>query len=259
MSARASATSATTLPRGRVGPGFNDDFGDTFGIIYGFTADGFNQRELRDTSRTSAPKLLQRARRVEDRDPRRAGRTDLRRVLHPELANLGLDRSAVIAALQAQNMSARPATIQTGDENLIAARFRRVPVRAGHSRRPISPSMAGWSGSATSPTVRRGFADPPQPMFRVNGEPAIGLAIAMRDGGDILALGKNVKAAMDAVDRRPAARHRGPSRRRSGAVVEERDQRLHATRCRGGRDHPRRQLHQRSASRAGLWWRWRSR
>ena len=41
--------------------------------------------------------------------------------------------------------------------------------------------------------VRRGFADPPQPMFRVNGEPAIGLAIAMRDGGDILALGKNIK------------------------------------------------------------------
>ena len=44
--------------------------------------------------------------------------------------------------------------------------------------------------------VRRGFADPPQPMFRVNGQPAIGLAIAMRDGGDILALGKNIKQAM---------------------------------------------------------------
>ena len=36
--------------------------------------------------------------------------------------------------------------------------------------------------------IRRGYADPPQPMFRVNGKPAIGLAIAMRDGGDILAL-----------------------------------------------------------------------
>ena len=40
--------------------------------------------------------------------------------------------------------------------------------------------------------VRRGFSDPPQPMFRVNGQPAIGLAIAMRDAGDILALGENV-------------------------------------------------------------------
>ena len=44
--------------------------------------------------------------------------------------------------------------------------------------------------------VRRSFADPPQPMFRVNGQPAIGLAIAMRDGGDILALGANIRAAM---------------------------------------------------------------
>jgi multidrug efflux pump subunit AcrB len=44
--------------------------------------------------------------------------------------------------------------------------------------------------------VRRAFADPPQPMFRVNGEPAIGLAIAMHDGGDILALGRNIKQAM---------------------------------------------------------------
>ena len=42
-------------------------------------------------------------------------------------------------------------------------------------------------------TVRRGFVDPPQPAFRVNGKPAIGLAIAMRDAGDILALGQNVR------------------------------------------------------------------
>ena len=45
--------------------------------------------------------------------------------------------------------------------------------------------------------VRRSLSDPPQPMFRVNGKPAIGLAIAMRDGGDILALGENVKKAID--------------------------------------------------------------
>ena len=41
-------------------------------------------------------------------------------------------------------------------------------------------------------TVRRGYSDPPQPMFRYNGVPAIGLGIAMRSGGDVLALGRNV-------------------------------------------------------------------
>ena len=79
-SARASATSAATLPAGVIGPGFNDDFGDTFGIIYGFTADGFSQRELRDYVEDVRSKLLQRAGRLEDRDPRRAGRADLRRI-----------------------------------------------------------------------------------------------------------------------------------------------------------------------------------
>jgi multidrug efflux pump subunit AcrB len=44
--------------------------------------------------------------------------------------------------------------------------------------------------------VRRGFVDPPQPMFRVDGKPAIGLAIAMRDAGDILALGESIRAEM---------------------------------------------------------------
>ena len=37
-----------TLPPGIIGPGFNDEFGDTYGIVYGFTADGFTHRQLRD-------------------------------------------------------------------------------------------------------------------------------------------------------------------------------------------------------------------
>ena len=44
--------------------------------------------------------------------------------------------------------------------------------------------------------VTRGPADPAQPMFRVNGKDGIGLAIAMRKGGDVLALGRNVEHAM---------------------------------------------------------------
>src|SRR5499427_5211833 len=47
-----------TLPAGVVGPGFNDEFGDTFGIIYGFTADGFTFRELRDHVESIRRQLL---------------------------------------------------------------------------------------------------------------------------------------------------------------------------------------------------------
>ena len=49
-----------SLPQGVVGPGFNDDFGDTYGLIYGFTADnGFSHRELRDYVEEMRSKLLQ--------------------------------------------------------------------------------------------------------------------------------------------------------------------------------------------------------
>ena len=37
---------------------------------------------------------------------------------------------------------------------------------------------------------------PAQPMFYVNGNQGIGLAIAMRKGGDVLALGHNVEEKM---------------------------------------------------------------
>ena len=42
-------------------------------------------------------------------------------------------------------------------------------------------------------TVKRDYIDPPQSLFKFNGKQAIGLAISMTPGGDILALGKQLK------------------------------------------------------------------
>ena len=44
---------------GRRRPGSNDEFGDTYGIVYGFTADGFTHRELRDYVEDIRSRLLQ--------------------------------------------------------------------------------------------------------------------------------------------------------------------------------------------------------
>ena len=44
--------------------------------------------------------------------------------------------------------------------------------------------------------VRREDADPPEPIFRINGKPGLGLSISMRDGGDVLALGRNIQQTM---------------------------------------------------------------
>lgn len=184
-----------TLPAGVIGPGFNDEFGDTFGIIYGFTADGFTQRELRDYVEDIRSKLLS----VPDVSKIEVmGAQDERIFIEfnvQELASLGIDRSAVIAALQAQNVVQPAGSIETGDE-IISLR-----VSGGFaSEQDIADVNFVANGRLLRlrdiATVRRGFADPPQPLFRVNGVPAIGLGIAMRDGGDILALGRNITTAM---------------------------------------------------------------
>ncbi|MGC2456129.1 MAG: efflux RND transporter permease subunit [Pseudolabrys sp.] len=184
-----------TLPAGVVGPGFNDEFGDTFGIIYGFTADGFTHRELRDYVEDVRSKLLL----VRDVSKIEIlGAQDEKIFVEfrmEELASLGIDRSALIAALQAQNVVQPAGTIQTGNEALslrVSGAFRSEEDVANVNF-AVGGRMLRLSDIAR---VKRGFADPPQPLFRVNGQPAIGLAIAMRDGGDILALGRNVQRAI---------------------------------------------------------------
>ena len=72
-----------TLPQGVQGPFFNDEFGDTYSLIFALTADGFSHRELRDHAERLRGELLQRSRRCQDRPHRHAGREDLSRVLHP--------------------------------------------------------------------------------------------------------------------------------------------------------------------------------
>ncbi len=187
-----------TLPAGVIGPGFNDEFGDTYGIIYGFTADGFTQRELRDYVDTVRSQLLL----VPDVSKiEMLGAQDERVFVEfsmQQLAGLGIDRSALIAALRAQNVVSPAGTIQTGDEKLLL----RV-TGAFESEEDLRNINFVANGRLIRlrdiAEIRRGFADPPQPMFRVDGKPAIGLAIAMREGGDILALGRNVAHAMQAI------------------------------------------------------------
>ena len=187
-----------TLPSGVIGPGFNDEFGDTFGIIYGFTADGFTHRELRDHVEDIRSRLLQ----VPDVSKIEIlGAQDERIFIEfsmQQLAGLNIDRGALLAALQAQNLVSPAGVVQTGDEMLLL----RVSGAFGTEdeiRNVNFVSNGRLIRLRDIADVHRGYADPPQPMFRVNGQPGIGLAIAMREGGDILGLGRNVAATMKAI------------------------------------------------------------
>jgi multidrug efflux pump subunit AcrB len=184
-----------TLPQGVIGPVCNDEFGDTYGIIYGFTADGFTHRELRDYVEDVRSRLLQ----VPD-----VAKVDLIGA-QPEriyiefspakLAGYGLTTATLTAALQAQNVVAPSGVITTEAEGIKV----RVSGALTSEKDILAVNFAVGERIlrlADIAEVRRENADPPDPVFRINGNPGLGLAISMRDGGDVLALGHNIEQTM---------------------------------------------------------------
>jgi len=158
-----------TLPQGIVGPGFNDEFGDTYGIVYGFTADGFTHRELRDYVNGVRKQLLQ----LPDISKIDVlGAQDERIYVEfstEQLAGLGIERSALITALEAQNAVIPAGVVQTADEKIL--------VRVSGAFESQQDILAVNFFLANGRMIRlgdiahvtRGPADPAQPMFRVNG------------------------------------------------------------------------------------------
>lgn len=186
------------LPAGVVGPAFDDEFGDTFSIVYGFTADGFTPRELRDHVEAIRARLFQ-VPDVAKVDMIGAQDETIYVEFSPQLlAGVGIDRNTLISALQAQNVVTPAGVIQTTNEKLllrVSGSFQSV-----QDVRNVSFVANGRLLRLDDiAEVRRGYTDPPQPLFRVNGKPAIGLAIAMRTGGDVLTLGRNVAREMQAI------------------------------------------------------------
>jgi multidrug efflux pump len=184
-----------TLPQGIVGPGFNDEFGDTYGIVYAFTADGFTHRELRDYVEDIRNRLLQ----VPDVSKiDMLGAQDERVYVEfsaENLAGYGIDRNALINALQAQNAVTPAGVVQTSDEKIL--------IRVSGDFRSEKDILAvnflangRMMRLGDIAKVARGPADPIQPVFRINGKDGIGLAIAMRKGGDVLGLGHNIEKSV---------------------------------------------------------------
>lgn len=178
-----------TLPPGVQGPFFNDEFGTTFGNIYALTGAGFDYAVLKDY----ADRIQVQLQRVRD-----VGKVELLglqdekiwiELSNVKLATLGVPLEVVQQALQAQNAVSEAGFFETPSERLqlrVSGRFdsveqiERFPIRVGDRTLRIGDVAQ----------VHRGFNDPPAPRMRFMGEDAIGLAVSMKDGGDILALGK---------------------------------------------------------------------
>ncbi len=185
-----------TLPPGVVGPFFTDRFGDVFGIIYGFTADGFSDRDLRDEVDRVRTDLLREVDGIAKIEWIGVQDEQVLLELQPDrVAALALDYGQVFAAVAAQN-AVRPAgVITTGVDNLtlrVSGSFEKDSDLLDVAL--IADGRMIRLGDIA--TVRRAYVDPPQPLLRIDGERGIALAISMRPGGDILQLGADVQRAM---------------------------------------------------------------
>ena len=188
-----------TLPQGVLGPFFNDDFGDVFGIVYGFTADGFTERELRDYVDFARTRLLSEVPAI--------GKIEFIGVQNEtvfiefqadRVAALSLDYGQIFQAIAAQNQVRPSGTFNSGKENLVL----RV-TGAFETENDILEVSLMADGRAIRlgdiATVRRGFVDPPTSLLHVDGKRSIGLGISMREGDDILELGAAVDHAMKGI------------------------------------------------------------
>ncbi|AXO90483.1 efflux RND transporter permease subunit [Pseudomonas parafulva] len=186
------------FPQGLQGPAFNDEFGDVFGSIYAFTTDGLDLRQLRDYVEQV---------RAEVREVPNIGKVETIGVQNEvlylnfstrKLAALGIDQRQVMQALQAQNAVTPAGVIEAGPE--------RISVRTtGQFASEKDLQVVNlrindrFFRLADIADIERGFQDPPAPMFRYNGQTAIGLAIGMKKGGNIQEFGKVLREKMDAI------------------------------------------------------------
>ncbi|SMF60521.1 Multidrug efflux pump subunit AcrB [Xaviernesmea oryzae] len=186
------------FPSGVVGPFFNDRFGDVFGNIYAFTSDGLTQRQLRDLIEDARAKVLT----VDN-----VGKVDVigaqDEAIYLEfstrqIAALGIDRQSVIETLQSQNAVTQSGFVNAGPE--------RIALRVGgqftseESLRAINLRVNDRFFPLTDiATIKRGYVDPPSSLFRFNGQPAIGLAIGMKAGANLLEFGKALDAQMQRI------------------------------------------------------------
>jgi multidrug efflux pump subunit AcrB len=183
------------FPSGAVGPSFNDDFGDVFGNIYAFTSDGMSQRQLRDYVEEVRRKVL---------TVPNAGKVDIigaqDEVIYLEIstretAALGISQQDVLTSLQAQNAITPSGVVEAGADRVnvrVTGQFASEQSLESINLR-INDRFFRLSDVAK---ITRGYIDPPETLFRFGGKPALGLAIGMKQGANLIKFGEALKEEM---------------------------------------------------------------
>lgn len=187
-----------SLPPGVLGPFFNDDFGDVYGVIYALGGQGLSPSELK----TQADNLRQQLLRVPDVAKVALFGVQEEQVFvevsQKRLVQMGLDMGSVLAQLNQQNAVESAGSIQSPTDV--------VQVRVGGQFQSLEDlqtmPIRGASGVqirlADIATITRGYVDPATVKVRHDGQEVVALGVSMAKGGDIIALGKSLRAVIAA-------------------------------------------------------------
>lgn len=180
------------LPDGVVGPFFNDRFDDVYGSVYAVTGDDYSYEELRQKAEEIRRIMLT----VDD-----VSKVELVgeqseavyiEVANDKLAELGIPPTAISDAVSGQNAMTPAGMVDTESDNVylrVSGVFddlesiRNLPINANGRLFRL--------GDIAS--VERRYTEPADPKMFFDGKPAVGIALSMKNGGNILELGSNLE------------------------------------------------------------------
>lgn len=186
------------LPPDVQGPFFNDEFGDVYTNMYAFMGDGYTPAQLHDYAERLRAELL----RVPDiakvdyfGDPEQRVRVE---ISNAQLAKLGLTPQQIALTLNEQNSNAGSGAFTTANDQ--------VYVRATGQYADAN-AIANTLLRVNGRTIRlgdiaqisRGYADPPSDTMRFDGQNVLGVGVTMAPSGDVIELGKALKAKTQAL------------------------------------------------------------
>ena len=186
------------LPAGVYGPFYNDRFDDVYGSVYAITGADYSDEELRSMAEAARRRILavpsvQKVELIGVQQERVYVEIALER-----LAQLGIPPTAITDALAAQDAMATSGSIETASDTVqlrASGVFENIEdIRA----LPIAANGKVFRLDDIA-SVERKTVDPPAPKMLYNGAPAVGIAVSMEAGGNILALGENLKELTAAI------------------------------------------------------------
>jgi multidrug efflux pump subunit AcrB len=190
----------SSLPQGVLGPFFNDEYGDTYSLIWAFEADGFSPAEVKEIVKAVRQRLL----RVPD-----VTKADLMGLQdekiyiefsHTRLAMLGVPVDQILDVVRRQNAIVATGTVETKGER-VTVRVDGAPASAEDlANLPFSANGRNLTLSDVA-EIKRGYQDPRQISMRFKGKSVIGLGVVMAPGGNVQKLGKALDQAMAEVEK----------------------------------------------------------